>query len=247
VIRHVADERLSAFIGGDLPEREAAAVREHVDGCDTCAGVAAELAALARTARALDRPEPPPTLWPAIAGAIEDSATAEARQRRFWSWRASLVGALAGGVAVAVAIAAWSAGGLGRAGGGGKQAIVSPARAPTGEPRPAAARGGGLGADPLLLEAEAELERAAMAYEQAAARLRAIVMREQRRWDPQAQARMAELLARLDEAVAKERAALRRDPSDGAGAELLFAAYRRQIDFLAEVVHRGSPGESAWR
>ena len=60
-------------------------------------------------------------------------------------------------------------------------------------------------------------------------------------WDPETRARVGERLARLDEAVAHSRAVARSDPSDSSGADMLFSAYRRQIDFLAEAVHRGSP------
>ena len=96
-------------------------------------------------------------------------------------------------------------------------------------------------ADPLLAEAERELERAAVSYEQAVNRLRKILDYEKTLWDPETRARVDDRLARLDEAVDHSRAVARRDPGDSAGADMLFSAYRRQIDFLAEAVHRGSP------
>jgi hypothetical protein len=235
--RHIAAERLSAFGAGDLPARDADVVQAHLDGCRDCAAAAAELAAVAAATRTLDRPEPPPTLWPAIEGALAASS-----ERRWWSWRPLFVGALAGGAAVA--LGAW---GFARVHRGAEQlaagvaARSAPARA-SSPPSPGGAAGTPEEQDPLLAEAESELERAAAAYEQAVRRLRGILAREQRRWDPEARARLSERLARLDEAVTQSRAAVRRDPSDGAGAEMLFAAYRRQIDFLTEAVHRGAPG-----
>ena len=93
--------------------------------------------------------------------------------------------------------------------------------------------------DPLLAEAESELGRAALAYQTAASRLRAILDHAQLDWDSAQRARVAERLARLDEAVADSQALVRRDPGDGARAEMLFAAYQKQIDFMAEAVHRG--------
>ena len=39
------------------------------------------------------------------------------------------------------------------------------------------------------------------------------------------------------------RAAARSTPGDSAGNEILFAAYRSKIDFLAEAVHRGGSEE----
>jgi len=93
----------------------------------------------------------------------------------------------------------------------------------------------------MVAEAERALGDAAASYARAAARLRAILEREQVHWDPEARARVSERLVALDDAVAHSQAVARRDPADGAGAEMLFSAYRKQIDFLAEAVRRGAP------
>lgn len=229
-------ERLSAWISGDLGERDAPVVRAHVAVCPTCAATEAALRAQVLATRALDRPEPPPTLWAAIEGALDTP------DHHSWSWRSSLLGALAGAIAVAgVVVAAWGiagnrTGALHERGGGGilgaGEAGASPGLYATADPV----------LDPLVAEAERELGRAAAAYEQAISRLRAILDHEQARWDPEARARVAERLAGLDEAVAHSRMLARRAPGDSAGADLLFSAYQRQINFLAEAVHRGSPG-----
>jgi len=225
-VRHVAADRLSEWLSGDMAERDAAVVRAHVDGCAACAGVAEGLRAQTTSLRDLARPAPPPTLWPTIAGALE------ADEGRGWSWPSWLFGALAG--ASVAACVAWLA--IGRA-----EIFVrghaGPSAPATAEVVPSAA-----GADPLLAEAEHELDRAAASYADAARRLRAILDREQALWAPETRARVAERLARLDEAIVHSRAVAERDPGDSAGAEMLFSAYQRQIDFLAEAVHRGSPG-----
>jgi hypothetical protein len=124
----------------------------------------------------------------------------------------------------------------------GREALGEASRKRSAVPTIVVADAPGKGTDPLLAEAERELDRAATSYAQAASRLRAILEHEQARWDAASRARVAERLAGLDEAIVHARASAQRDPGDGAGAELLFSAYRRQIDFLAEVVHRGSPG-----
>lgn len=223
--RHVTAERLSEWLAGDVNERDAAVVRAHVDGCPACAEVAAGLRLQTASLRDLARPEPPPTLWPTIAGALE------ADEGRGWSWASWLFGALAG--ASVAACVAWLA--IGRADifGRGHAGPVAEASGPAVSPA---------GADPLLAEAEHELDRAAASYADAARRLRAILDREQALWAPERRARVAERLARLDEAIVHSRAVADRDPADSAVAEMLFSAYQRQIDFLAEAVHRGSPG-----
>jgi predicted Zn-dependent protease len=221
--RHVAADRLSEWLSGDMNERDAAVVRAHVDTCAACGDVAADLRRQTGSLRDLARPEPPPTLWPTIAGALE------ADEGRRWSWPSWLFGALAG--ASVAACVAWLA--IGRAelferGHGGE--LTAPVAGP-----PA-------GVDPLLAEAEHELDRAAASYAEAARRLRTILDREQALWAPETRARVAERLARLDEAIVQSRAVADRDPGDSTGAEMLFSAYQKQIDFLAEAVHRGSPG-----
>lgn len=224
--RHVAADRLSEWLAGDTNERDAAVVRAHVDACPACADVAAGLRAQTMSLRDLARPEPPPTLWPTIAGVLE------ADEGRGWSWPSWLFGALAG--ASVAACVAWLA--IGRA------EIFGRGHAPAAAVVGAAPATLSAGTDPLLAEAEHELERAATSYADAARRLRAILDREQALWAPETRARVAERLARLDEAIVHSRAVAERDPGDSTGAEMLFSAYQKQIDFLAEAVHRGSPG-----
>ncbi len=243
--RHVDGERLSAWISGDLADRDTGLVRAHVDSCATCAAAAAALGAQVVAARTLNRPEPPPTLWSSIEGALAK------RETGFWSWRSLLAGALVGAAAVAVVVwgivyqrgPIWSGG------------VAGTMSVPVADRIGTVGRIGGIdemqppnNSDPLLAEAERELNRAAAAYEQAAERLRKIFEREQALWAPEARARISDRLARLDEAVAHSRAVARRDPGDSSGADMLFSAYRRQIDFLAEAVHRDSPAASeGWR
>jgi len=215
-------ERLSAFVDGELAPAEAAVVRTHAASCAACTAALADLRALVKNARALDVPEPPPTLWPSIEGALD-------RRERFgWltlsNWKPFAVGAMAGAVAVVLVVFALP---LLRA-----RPETPVASAPPETPSAAPA-------DPLLNEAEAEFAQAAAAYERSIAKLRTLLEREEARWSPQERGRMAERLARLDEAIASSRELARRTPGDSAGNEQLFAAYQQKIAFLAAAVHRG--------
>jgi anti-sigma factor RsiW len=188
-------ERLSAFADGDLTSPELQSVRQHLEACAACARRAEELGALARAARALDVPEPPPTLWPAIEGAL---AREPAGAGRGWwaSWRLFGVGALAGAAAVLAVVAGLDARRGGPPGGGDVQAA---ARAPEAQPAAAAA----VKQDPLLVEAEQEFARASAVYERSIEQLRELLAREAPRFSPDERARYAERLARLDEAIAR--------------------------------------------
>src|SRR5450432_2714821 len=210
-------ETLSAFVDGDLPAALAQAVHTHGPGCPHCAAVLAELSAMVSAARGLDRPEPPPTLWPAVAGALE-------RQDRPWwmSLRLFGTGALAGAAAVsivALGLASWRT-----------------HRGPVFATTPAAVAVAA--ADPLLAEAEAEFARAA-ASDGSIDKLRGLLAREEPRWNAEERALYAERLVQLGEAIARSRDLARRNPGDSTGNEQLFAAYQQKIAFLAAAVHRG--------
>jgi anti-sigma factor RsiW len=211
-------ETLSAFVDGDLSAAEAQAVRAHGAGCPRCAAALADLSALVSAARGLDRPEPPPTLWPAVAGALE-------RHDRPWWMTLRLfgTGALAGAAAVsivALGLGSWRA-----------------HRAPVLQPTPEAVASAA--ADPLLAEAEAEFAAAAAAYESSIEKLRGLLVREEPRWSAEERALYAERLVQLDEAIARSQDLARRNPADSTGNEQLFAAYQQKITFLAAAVHRG--------
>ena len=218
-------ERLSAFADGDLSAAEAAAVRAHAATCPHCTAALADLRALVSNTARLDAPEPPPTLWPSIAGALDK------HEHRGWfsiaNWRPFAVGALAGAAAVVLAIVALPALRGARNG------------VPAGSPVAETAATSPAVTDPLLHEAEAEFAEAAAAYERSIEKLRGLLARQEARWSPQERTRMAERLGRLDEAIARSRELARRTPGDSAGNEQLFAAYQQKIAFLAAAVHRG--------
>jgi hypothetical protein len=210
-------ETLSAFVDGDLSPSQAQTVRAHAAACPQCTISIAELTAMVTAARGLERPEPPPSLWPAVEGAM-------ARHERPWwlSLRLFGSGALAGAVAVSVValgLASWR---------------THRATAPLVAPVTVVAS-----ADPLLNEAEAEFASAAAAYERSIEKLRALLAREEPRWSPAERARCTERLAQLDDAIATSRQLAHRSPGDTVGNEQLFAAYQQKIAFLAEAVHRG--------
>jgi hypothetical protein len=217
-------EQLSAFVDGELSAAETAAVRAHAAGCAQCAATIGDLRAMVAGAGALAEPEPPPTLWPSIEGALDD------RGGPFgWlslaNWRPFGLGALAGAAAVALVVFGLRAPRNG-----------VPAAPPGAE---AIATSAAAASDPLLNEAEAEFAEAAAAYERSIAKLRALLEREEARWSPHERNRMAERLGRLDEAIARSRELARRTPGDSVGNEQLFAAYQQKIAFLAAAVHRG--------
>lgn len=236
--RHVLDQ-LSPFIDGELSEGSAAGVRAHLGACPSCARAAAEMHAMVGVARKLDRPEPPPTLWPAIEGALARQEGAGDGSSGFLRWRPFAFGTLAGAVA-ALAIV-WGAVSWLAPAPGASPSITSPSGATPAETALAAGSRGGP-VDPLLEEAEVEFARAAASYERSIEKLRALLARQEPQWSDDARTQYAGRLARLDEAIASSRELARRRPGDSAGNARLFAAYHEKIQFLAAAVHRGAPG-----
>jgi len=241
MIRHPSAEQISAYIARDVSSRDAAVLTVHLSDCAECTSVADELRNQVAALGTLESPEPSPTMWAAIDGALErDAANAGGRYdspfaRIRQSWRSLCVGVAAGAALVTALMFV---------------AKPSPHVAVSDEvSREDSARAFAKAVDdPLLAEAENELARATSAYERAASRLRVLLEKEQIRWDSGQRDQVARRLAGLDEAVARSRAVAQRDPADGAGAEMLFAAYQKQIDFLAEAVHQGTnASDEAWR
>jgi len=218
-------ERLSAFVDGDLPASELQSVRQHLETCAACAGRAAELGAIAGAARGLDVPEPPPTLWPAIAGALERPSWSD-RWLSISQWRPFGVGALVGAAAVAAVVF----GSRARATAPTRAAVPVVAAVTEAAPIPT---------DPLLAEAEQEFARAAAVYERSIDKLRGLLTRESEHWSPEVRARYAERLTRLDDAIARSVEAARRAPGESEGNAELFAAYQQKLAFLTETVQRG--------
>jgi hypothetical protein len=231
--RHMVDQ-LSAYLEGDMKPRAAEIVRAHLDRCGDCARAADEIRAIVAGARSLERPEPPPTLWSSIEGALAERDVPLLDWRRFFV-RGFAAGGLAGAAAVLLLLLGLRGGGL----------WSRPAPTLDGPGAPAGVADARLVAiDPLLQEAENELETAAASYERSIAKLRSLLARlEEPRWSADVRARFLESVMRLDDAIDRSRAAARSTPGDGAGNEMLFAAYRSKIDFLAAAVHRGGPEE----
>jgi hypothetical protein len=73
---------LSEWADGTLPPDQRAVVETHLDGCERCADLAADLAAIATESRALPQLQPSRDLWAGIAARIEAPVVALDGQRQ---------------------------------------------------------------------------------------------------------------------------------------------------------------------
>ena len=96
-------ERLSALLDADLPEEEAAAVRDHLARCADCANEAKGLGTVVRAVAALERELDPGDLWPGIAARL---GTESASERPAAPWAARVLHAVGRGLGVGQGIPA---------------------------------------------------------------------------------------------------------------------------------------------
>jgi hypothetical protein len=231
---------LSPWLDGELDESRDRAVRAHLRSCPACAERAEELRQIQGAAAALAPHEPPADLWARVEARLAREEE-PARPRWWWwlqAWRRPLLLGSAGLAAVAAAViltvalrrpspSAPQAAGLTRA----LHAIWQGARAHL--PRPAVSE------DDLMAAAIDEVSRAEGDLRAAVADLRQAVAVERPRWRPGVARAFDENLAAIDAAVERQREACRREPGNVAAQDALVASYRREIDFLQEMVVRG--------
>ena len=200
-----AAEKLSALLDGDLGAREAARVRAHVDGCAACRQTFGELGALrtALTAQSAAPPLPSDEGGDGWAQLAARLGPAREPRRRF---RLGWVLAPASLAAMLVAGGLW----------------MRHTRAAAPSPSD----------DQLIAQAEQEFRGAEAHYQRALDKLRRVSEGVRPQWPEARRHKYDAAHATLEAAVEKCRSVARAQPADPDAEELLFAAYRQQIDFV---------------
>jgi hypothetical protein len=207
-------DRLSELVDGDLDPATAAAAEAHVTECAACAGIVAELRAVARRAQELRDSEPVRDLWPGIAARVErqETVTSLARWKRLRKRR--VVFSVPQLAAAGVALLAVSAGTVWLAIGGG-------APSPTPGTAPAVV----VTAPPILTLA---------GYEPAVRELELVLAEHRDRLDSATVRVIEESLATIDRAIAEAATALEEDPANPYLTGHLATAMRRKLDVLQQ-------------
>jgi hypothetical protein len=103
MITHRELEQLSAYLDGELPERERAVLEAHLERCGSCARVLASLRATQADLALLEAPvRDPRDSWALRAAIAKERKLARARTR--WSWAAGAAAASLIAVALAVSL-----------------------------------------------------------------------------------------------------------------------------------------------
>jgi anti-sigma factor RsiW len=214
-------DRLSEYIDGELGAEERSRVERHLAGCGDCAGLVAELRAVAAEAAAL--PEVPPTrdLWPGIQGRlaprsvpVRRGASRGSAVTRPWSQRRLMI-TVPQLLAAGLAVASLSAGAVWATLGGPAAAGV-PAGPVAAVPAPASSGVVLAAYQPGMAELEAEYER------------------RRDELDPETIRVVERSLAMIDAAIQEASEALAADPSSGFLNTRLADAMRMRMTLLRQ-------------
>jgi anti-sigma factor RsiW len=214
---HDIQPQLSAFVDRELDAAARARIEAHVQACDECRALAADLTRLRDAARTLGPVRPPDHVWLEVAGQIrlrEPRVVAPAATPRprpvLWQW-AGLAAAL-----VVVTLGAYYV----------TRLPDAPAPPPAGNVERSAS-----------VEAFTEQLRLAIEHsERASAELEALIRSGDGSLDPALADTLQRNLAVVDQAIAESRAALTDEPSSLSARASLFEALSRKITVLQSTV-----------
>jgi hypothetical protein len=200
--------QLSAYVDDALRADERAAVAEHLRGCTVCLALAHDLSAIRAAAGALEPLIPPARVWHQIAVAAETPGRAGEFRAAWFSWRPLAAFAMT----VVLAAGLWRVG-----------TLLQPVNDANQAPQNAEAFPE-VGSDP-----EAH-------YTLAIARLEQVTNADQDVLDQETAGAINAGLTVIDEAITESRAALRSEPQSESAQESLFAALRRKVALLQEML-----------
>jgi hypothetical protein len=252
------NEAIGELVDGNIRPKAKEALERHLQTCQSCRSLVADLRRIREAAGSLPPTTPPLTLWPRIANRLKTRGVEEERVgqvgqvgrdgvgRPGWfgslgGWvmatpaRAAVLASAAVLVLAAVTVLVLFRPGLGPRGGAptaGVPAATAPATAPgtTGKPRVNANNA------ELVQSVEMELSLAEQHYEKAIAGLEQIAKAGEETLDPQIAATLQKNLGVIDRAIRESRAALQSQPTNQLAQESLFEAFKRKVALLQDTI-----------
>ena len=212
-------DTIGELVDGTIDETARPALEAHLQACDECRALVADLRQIRERAASLDRPQPPNRVWTAIEAELaeaEDARSALTSVLESWRWLAAAVLVIVAGVAV------WMVPSLSAPGSSADRTAIQTAEA---EPPEA-----------LIESVEAELRLAESHYENAISGLEQIAILEDEVLDPDVAATLEKSLEVIDQAIAESRAALRAEPASQVARESLFDVMWRKVSLLQDTI-----------
>jgi hypothetical protein len=216
--------QVQEMVDGTLGAIRRAELEMHLDQCEDCRALLADLRRIREAADSLDELRPPDRVWLQIAGRLRQEgriteAVPDARARRPHAAWLALAAALLVAVGASLMLV-WP-----RAASTSVPTQAGPAAAPAGNPTAAAS----------VEDIENELRQAEQHYESAISRLEQITNADQS-MDPQVAATLKKNVQVIDQAIAESRAALRSEPTSAPARGALFEALRQKVTMLQDTI-----------
>jgi tetratricopeptide (TPR) repeat protein len=217
-------DAIQELADGTLGPVRRAELQTHLDQCDDCRALAADLQKIRATATALDPMVPPTRVWNAIAQELRKQGRAAPARRTapiaMLAIAASLVLVIGGALYLLR-----SAGDLRPP----QQAAADTASAP-------AADAGNAPPANTVQRINEDLTAAVQHYESAIATLEQAVKADDGAIDPETAAVLKRNLPVIDQAIAETKSALKSEPESAPARESLFEALRKKVGLLQDTI-----------
>lgn len=220
------NEAIQELVDGTLGPIRKAELQMHLDQCDDCRALAADLRKIRASAGSFEPVAAPRQVWQRVQkqleqdGLIKPSPAAHSRYTAMLAIAATLVLAIGGSLYML--------------------RDVGPAPIEQGEGHTAVAapgEGSGNAADSDLVQSiNADLTAVVQHYESAIGKLEQAVKSDDGSIDPQLAATLQKNLPVLDQAIAETQSALKSEPQNAVARESLFEALRKKVTLLQDTV-----------
>jgi hypothetical protein len=213
-------EAIQELAEGTIGPVRRAELQTHLDQCDGCRTLAADLRKIREAASALDHPAPPAHVWMQIAGRLrqEGRLSAPPSQRRHYALLA-----LAAALVLSVGTSLWL--------------VVSHRGIATPAPIESAAQGNGnVATGDAVQSITDDLKVAEQHYQSAISKLEQAAKNNDGAIDPQTAAVLEKNLTVIDQAIAESRTALKSEPQSQPARDSLFEALRRKVTLLQDTI-----------
>ncbi len=232
-------DAIQELVDGTLGPVRRAELQTHLDTCEECRALAADLQKIRHAAGTLDHPAPPEHVWLQIAGRLrQQGRVTESSVPRRRHHMALL--ALAAGLIVAVGGSLWLL-----FPGVFPSSVVSGPRDPgtqgptdprtQGPTDPGTQAGNARGEDAVQSIAD-DLRVAEEHYQSAIGKLEEVAKSNDGTIDARTAAVLEKNLQVIDQAIAESRSALRNEPQSEPARDSLFEALRRKVSLLQDTI-----------
>jgi hypothetical protein len=221
---------LEAFLDGEVHGEARTALERHLQECDACRVLLADVQRISRLATALERHQPPRDGWTRLSAGL---ATETARRGSAWRRVSYLAAAAALIAALGTTLFVVR---RDRESAPAAPAVSRESAQPADRGQPTSQPARNVPREALVESIENELQLAATHYENAISGLQKIANATDSPLDPAVTAKIRQDLTVIDKAIDDSRKALRAYPENQLAQESLFEAFRRKVALLQDTI-----------